>query len=58
MSKPIFKKRSPRCVSIDNELLEILQEYAKETRIPTTRIIDMALEEYFIKIGKIKRDEK
>ena len=40
------------------ELIDQLNEYSKQTRIPKTAIVEMALEEYFKKVMPDHEDHK
>ena len=53
MAMPVYKTRKRKDFGIDKGLAKILEDYSKETFIPESRIVDLALKEYFEK-HKIK----
>ena len=53
MASPVYKTRKRKDFGIDKELAKRLEDYSKESFIPESRIVDMALKEYFEK-HKIK----
>lgn len=53
MAVPIYKNRIRKNVSIDKKVEKVLSKYSAETCIPESRVLDLALKEYFKKY-KIK----
>ena len=53
MAIPVYKTRKRKDLGLDKELAKTLEKYSKESFIPESRIVDMALKEYFEK-HKIK----
>lgn len=53
MANPVYKTRKRKDLGLDKELAQKLEEYSKKSFIPESRIVDMALKEYFEK-HKIK----
>lgn len=49
MANPVYKTRKRKDFGIDKELAEILERYSKETCIPESRVVDLALRDYFKK---------
>ena len=47
MANPVYKTRKRKDLGIDKELAQILEEHSEKTMIPESRIVDMALKEYF-----------
>lgn len=47
MASPSYKTRKRKDFGIDKELARVLEEHSKQTMIPESRIVDMALKEYF-----------
>lgn len=60
MAKQIYKTRIKQGLTIDKDLFNTMDEYSKISKIPKSKIIDLALELYFktnnIKI--LKEDDK
>lgn len=46
MTRPKIKESKTVSYSLDNEVLELLEKYARETMIPKTRIVEQAIKEY------------
>lgn len=53
MAYPVYKTRKRKDFGLDKDLAKKLEEYSKSSFIPESRIVDMALKEYFEK-HKIK----
>lgn len=49
MANPVYKNRKRKDFGIDKEIAKKLEEYSKKTYIPESRIVDLALKEYFEK---------
>ena len=47
MANPVYKTRKRKDLGLDKKLAYILEEHSKKTFIPESRIVDMALKEYF-----------
>lgn len=47
MSKQIYKTRIKQGLTIDKDLFNTMDNYSKISRIPKSKIIDLALELYF-----------
>ena len=47
MAKQIYKTRIKQGLTIDKDLFNTMDNYSKESRIPKSQIIDLALELYF-----------
>lgn len=51
MAEPIYVNRTRFVSSLDNRLLQPLNQLAKRTRIPKTRLLDEAVEDLLAKYG-------
>ena len=49
MAAPVYKTRKRKDFGIDKKIAKLLEDYSKKTFIPESRIVDMALQEYFAK---------
>lgn len=54
----IYKTRTPWTVSSDSELLEKFRAFAKQSRIPASRLLDEAMEDLLVKYKVIPKEEK
>lgn len=46
MARKDLKNRKPLGSAIDNEVFKALEDYSKETKIPKSKILDMAITMY------------
>lgn len=53
MAKQIYKTRIKQGLTIDKDLFNTMDEYSKISKVPKSKIIDLALELYF-KTNNIK----
>ena len=56
MAEPIYVHRTRLVSSLDNKLVNPLNDLAKQTRIPKSRLLDEAVEDLLVKYGAAPAD--
>lgn len=56
MAEPIYVHRTRLVSSLDNKLVKPLNDLAKQTRIPKSRLLDEAVEDLLAKYGAAPAD--
>ncbi len=53
-----FRKRKQWSVTTDKDLYRMFREYSEKSRIPSTRLLDEAIEDFLVKYGIMKKEDK
>lgn len=53
-----YRNRKPLSTAVDMEIYNKFKKLADETRIPSTKLIDEALEDLLVKYGKLDKKDK
>lgn len=53
-----YRNRTQWTTATDNELLEKFRQLSTQTRIPTSRLLDEAIEDLLVKYAVMTKEEK